>query len=63
MKKLVVDENTCIGCGSCAALAPKTFVMNDKGKAEVTNLNGDPPKVIQEAIDNCPVGAISWKEE
>jgi len=63
MKKLVVDDNTCIGCGSCTAIAPKTFSLNNSGKAEVMSQTGDSPEKIQEAIDICPVQAISWKEE
>jgi len=64
MKKLVVDPNLCIGCGSCVALAPKTFSLDENsGKAKVINPAGDTPEVIQSAIDSCPVQAITWKEE
>ncbi len=62
-KKPVVDQNTCIGCGTCVALAPKTFKLNDEGKSVVTNPQGDDEATIQGAIDSCPVDAISWKEE
>lgn len=63
MKKLVIDQVACIGCGACAVLAPKTYVMKDDGKAQVTDQKGDSPGKIQESLDNCPVQAISWKEE
>lgn len=64
MKKLVIDPDLCIGCGSCVALAPNTFVLdNDSGKAKVVSQDGDEPGVIQSAIDSCPVQAIIWKEE
>ena len=62
MKKLVIDENLCIGCGACVTTAPKTFVMDDNGKARVINEAGDKPGDIQTAVDNCPVQAISFKE-
>lgn len=62
-KKAVVDPNLCIGCGSCATVAPKSFVMNDAlGKAEATDPAGDDEKTVQEAIDGCPVGAITLSD-
>jgi len=63
-KKIVVDEEKCIGCSTCAALAPKSFKMNDNNKSEVINppAGGDDQKTIQAAIDSCPVAAISWQE-
>ncbi len=64
MKKLIVDQNLCIGCGSCVVLAPKTFALDNKSaKAEVINQNGDPQEAIQNAIDGCPTQAIMWKKE
>lgn len=62
MKKLVVDKNKCIGCGTCAALTPKVFKLGDEGKASVIDQEGDSEETIQNAIDSCPVQAISWKE-
>lgn len=35
MKKLVVDQDKCIGCGACVALAPEVFELRDDGKAQV----------------------------
>lgn len=60
MKKVVVDKEKCIGCGSCAAVAPKSFKMGDDGKARVLEPIGDAEETVKEAIEGCPVEAISW---
>ncbi len=62
MKKLVIDKEKCIGCGTCVAMASKTFKLGDDGKSEVLEPVGDDEKTIQEAIGACPVTAISWEE-
>lgn len=63
MKKLVVDQETCIGCITCSAVCPKVFKMTEDNKAEVIDQAADTAENIQNAIDSCPVVAISWKEE
>lgn len=63
MKKLTVDKKKCIGCGTCAILYPKTFKLGKDGKSEVINPKGNSEEEIQNAIDSCPVSAISFKEE
>ncbi len=63
MKKLTVDSSKCIGCGTCVALAQKSFKMADNSKAQPINPPRDDKEVVQNAIDSCPVAAISWKEE
>jgi len=63
MKKLKVDEEKCLGCGACASLCPKVFKINEKGKSEVIDQNGDTPENIETAIAACPVQAILWEEE
>ena len=50
-----VDKEACIGCGSCESVCPEGFEMVD-GKAKVKNAKA---KCIKEAIDICPVDAIS----
>ena len=57
--KIKVDNDKCIGCGTCAVLAPKTFKLRDDGKVDVINPPGDEEEKIKEAIDSCPVDAIS----
>jgi len=62
MSKPKIDKETCIGCGTCAALAGNTFRMTDDGKAEVSNETGDDADTIKMAVDSCPVAAISIEE-
>jgi ferredoxin len=59
----VVDKMLCISCGLCTELAPNTFKLDADDLAETYNPTGDPESAIQEAIDSCPVEAISWKED
>ncbi|MBU0618700.1 ferredoxin [Patescibacteria group bacterium] len=63
MKKLIVDSQKCIGCGTCVSLANKTFKMQNDGKSQVVNPVGDDEVIIQSAVDSCPVAAISWQEK
>ena len=56
--KIIIDKNLCIGCGTCVSIAPKTFKLDNEGKAEVLELVGDNETTVQEAIDSCPVTAI-----
>lgn len=63
VKKLVINQDNCIGCGQCEAYAPKSFICDDSSRiAKVLDPTGDEEKDIQEAIDSCPTEAISWKE-
>ncbi|MEM2918445.1 MAG: ferredoxin [Candidatus Altiarchaeota archaeon] len=51
-----VDREKCIGCGTCAAICPEGFELDDEGKAKVKNPKA---KCVDEAISSCPVEAIS----
>lgn len=62
MKKVSVDKDLCIGCGTCVAVCESVFEMSKDGKAEVKGewQAGDKglSPCAKEAIDSCPVTAI-----
>jgi len=57
MSKIKINQDLCIGCGTCESICSKIFKV-ENGKAKVMSedckeCNPD------EAINSCPVGAIS----
>jgi ferredoxin len=58
--KVKVDENSCIGCGACAAACPKVFELADEGyaKAKVEEVPAEDVETCKEAMEGCPVAAI-----
>ena len=62
-KKVHIDEDECIGCGSCEEICPEVFQLNsDSGKAKVIKPEGGPEDFMEEAIESCPVSCISWED-
>jgi ferredoxin len=62
-KRVYIDEEECIGCGSCEEICEEVFSLNEETeKAEVIKPEGGPEDLIQEAIDSCPVECIYWEE-
>lgn len=59
--KIKIDEEKCIGCGSCVAVCPDYFEMTDDNKARFKNGTTD-AKCVQEAVDICPVQVIEIEE-
>lgn len=60
MPKPTINEETCIGCGSCESVCPAVFKMID-GKAKVID-DADfdaSQECIKESIEACPVDAIN----
>lgn len=54
-----VNKKKCIGCGLCPVICESVFEMAEDGKARVKkSANKKDPK-IKDAIDACPVEAIS----
>lgn len=60
-KKIVIDRDGCISCGTCVSIAPEYFKLNDDDfKSEVIKQYDEKDKdIIQEAADACPVDVIS----
>lgn len=62
MKQVVVDQDECVGCGTCVEISEDVFKMNDDDKAEVYGkVTADNKDEVQEAVDTCPASAISWE--
>jgi ferredoxin len=62
-KAVYIDEEECIGCGSCVEICPEVFQMKEsEEKAEVIKTEGGSEELIQEAMDTCPVSCIHWEE-
>jgi ferredoxin len=61
-RRVFIDEEECIGCGTCEEICPEVFKLNEKtDKAEVINQEGAPEDRIEEAIEACPVECIHWE--
>ena len=54
--KITVNKDACIGCGLCVGSYPETFEFDEEGKATV--IADMDEAVVDEAISNCPAGAI-----
>lgn len=57
-----IDPELCTGCELCVETVPDVFQM-EGDVATVIDPAGASEEEIQEAIDNCPVEAISWQDE
>ena len=63
-KKVVIDDDECVGCESCVELCPEIFGLNeDTEKAVVLKPEGGDEDCIEEAIESCPVECIDWEED
>ncbi|MBU1084952.1 MAG: ferredoxin [Candidatus Beckwithbacteria bacterium] len=61
MKNIKINQDLCMGCGSCVAICPKVFAMED-GKAKVVGEAIGEEENVKMARDACPAGAISFEE-
>jgi ferredoxin len=58
--KLTVDPNLCVGSGNCEAICPQLFkVVDGISQVQVGTVPEEEESCAQEAVEGCPVGAIS----
>ncbi len=61
-RRVTIDEDDCIGCGTCVEICPDVFQINDETDvAEVIATGNGPEEQIEEAIASCPVDCIRWE--
>lgn len=71
MERLRVDQDLCIGCGSCVNICDEIFDFSEEGitaianeeKNILKNLNPEMKDCALDALDACPVSAIKLVED
>lgn len=58
MKNLLLNEDACIGCGTCIAVDPEHFDFNEDGLAMVISNENFETNSLNNAIASCPTSAI-----
>ena len=59
-----IDREACIGAGSCVAIAPQSFSLDDEAKAILLDsIDADLQETILNAAKSCPVDAIIIKDD
>lgn len=64
MLYVTIETASCIGCGSCEAICPDVFTMNDHGVAQaISEVSADYLVDIKDALKMCPVHCIFMDED
>lgn len=66
MSKIQIEREKCIGCGSCQAICPKFFKLEEDGKShiegapkqDVEELEVEKAECAVQAAEACPVQCI-----
>ena len=62
MKKIVVDKEKCICCGSCVGMDTEHFEFDDSGVSCVNSQENLDSADLMQCISGCPTGAISIED-
>jgi ferredoxin len=61
--KVRVDEDVCVGDGSCAEICPEVFrIDGDLSMIKVSRVPEELEDLVREAAESCPVEAIMIDE-
>jgi ferredoxin len=62
--RVLVDDDCCMGYGTCCGICPSVFRLGPKGYAVtlVTEVPEQDRETVREAARQCPSGAISIEE-
>jgi ferredoxin len=61
--KVKVDRELCMGVGSCVAVAPEVFKIDEEFKAVVLKPESVGREKLLEAAEACPYQAIILEED
>jgi len=58
--KVIIDKETCTGCGLCVETCPEVFEMdkNDIAEVKIDTVPASAEATCKEAVKNCPSEAI-----
>lgn len=60
--EVVINQDTCIGCGRCTEICPKSFRLNTETmKAEY--ISNDDLQCADKAANQCPTDSITVNNE
>lgn len=64
MSKVKVNQDMCIGCGACAAIAPDVFELDEERLScvKVEEVPADQLEDAKDAVEGCPTEAIEMYE-
>ena len=63
MKKVIVDDSSCIGCGFCVHSTNNLFEFNDEGLSKpIKELVDENNEELAIAVEGCPTGAIHTED-
>ncbi len=61
--RAIVDAELCTGCGVCEDICPEVFGLEDDlAKVKLDPVPAENEEACREALDSCPVEAISAAE-
>lgn len=58
ISKIKLDREACISVGSCEAISPDVFGLDEEGLVYLKDIEADSPENILDAAKSCPVNAI-----
>jgi len=61
-RKVTVDKDTCIACGTCMETCPDVFESDDELKSQVKKGAKLNLPCVQQAANDCPVEAIKVED-
>ena len=62
LKKIVLQTDSCIGCGACVGVDSEHFEFSEDGFSVIKSQENLDSPALSDAIDACPVAIISLEE-